>query len=125
MPRVSGWLRARCVFYIIAESLQSQVVHRDRARFLNSGMITMISATISTQVVLSSSAVSSSRRALLQTNTSTLSPLVSACGSQVSSTAMTVASGGGLVVDTSCSYGTETWNVEGTSATYQVTLVVV
>ena len=46
-----------------------------------------------------------------------LSPVATACGAELS-TGLTVASGAALDADLSCTFGTETWNIAGVSATY-------
>ena len=56
-------------------------------------------------------------RALLQTDVANATnPAASACGNSIGST--TVASGASLSVDTSCSYGSESWDVAGTTSNY-------
>ena len=53
-----------------------------------------------------------------KTSLSSLSPVVSSCGDQLSS--LTIATGAGLNADLTCTHGTETWNVEGTDTSYTV-----
>ena len=55
-------------------------------------------------------------RALQQTDLTTTNPAATACGNSIGST--TVASGASLSIDTSCSFGTESWDVAGTTSTY-------
>ena len=55
-------------------------------------------------------------RALQQTDLTTTNPAVTACGNSIGAT--TVASGASLSIDTSCSFGTESWDVAGTTSTY-------
>jgi hypothetical protein len=83
------------------------------------GRFTMTSSTFLVALILSSaSSAFGHQRSLLQTDLTTTSPAVSACGSVVSGSSLTIGSGASLDVDTSCTYGTETWNIFGTSSTY-------
>ena len=86
------------------------------------GLVSLNSAVIQTPVVLSSSATAAARRSLLQTSLLSLSPVVTACGSEISS-GLTVASGAALNPDLSCTYGTETWNIAGSTSSYSTSSV--
>ena len=55
-------------------------------------------------------------RGLLQTDLNATSPAAAACGNSIAAT--TVASGASLSVNTSCSYGSESWDVGGSTSTY-------
>ena len=55
-------------------------------------------------------------RALQQTDLTTTNPAATACGNSIGST--TVASGASLSIDTSCNFGTESWDVAGITSTY-------
>ena len=80
----------------------------------------MISAVVSTLVVLSTFASNHLHRALRQTRMATLTPALSVCGSQVASGHLAVASGAVLDIDTSCSYGDEVWTAKGWSRARKV-----
>ena len=67
--------------------------------------------------MLSSAVVAAHRRAVLQTDTSTLNPFTTACNATAASD-LTVAIGAALAPDLLCTSGTETWNIAGTSAVY-------
>ena len=82
------------------------------------GLMRMLtSSRLLTTMLLSANAAFGRGRALLQTDLNTTSPAVSVCGAEVSS-GLTVASGASLSVDTSCSYGSESWNSAGITSTY-------
>ena len=82
------------------------VMRRGRARLADR-------SSIGVPLVLQNTAA---RRALLQTDLTTTSPALSVCGAEVA--AVTVASGASYSVDSSCAFGSETWNIAGVSGTY-------
>ena len=82
------------------------VMRRGRARLADR-------SSIGVPLVLQNTAA---RRALLQTDLTTTSPALSVCGAEVA--AVSVASGASYSVDSSCAFGSETWNVAGVSGTY-------
>mmetsp|Transcript_638 Transcript_638/g.1010 ORF Transcript_638/g.1010 Transcript_638/m.1010 type:complete len:451 (-) Transcript_638:410-1762(-) len=83
------------------------------------GRFSVTSSSLLVALILSSaSSAFDHQRSLLQTDLTTTSPAVSGCGSVVSGSSLTIGSGASLDVDISCTYGTETWNIFGTSSTY-------
>ena len=74
-------------------------------------------STIESDLELSPGAqITRAGRALQQTDLTTTNPAATACGNSIGAT--TVASGASLSIDTSCSFGSESWDVLGTTSTY-------
>ena len=69
-------------------------------------------------ILSSASSAFSHGRSLLQTDLTTTNPALSVCGSVVSGSDLTIGSGASVDVDTSCTYGSESWDISGTTTTY-------
>ena len=79
------------------------------------------SSAIQSPAVFGSTDPSVRQRALLQTDLTTTTPAVSACGAVVSSGL--VVTGGSLSIDASCTYGTEAFNIGGSTSDYTVSAI--